>query len=157
MNQITEPWYRQTPTYGTVRFLKCSASSLLSKLTLSIRSTCAFPCMQTHTHTHTDQRILELEESYIYWLPLTNWSCTLYVTKALSSHDYGQQIIFKTAQQCSTRTHVLSVTDTTHHNTALCCTFIPVQKDLAHISELSSFEGFSLYFPHKLVNFKLCE
>ena len=92
-----------------------SASSLLSKPKLSIQSSCAFPCMQTHTHTY--HRILELKESYVYCLPLTNWSCTPFDTKALSSHDYGQQIIYKTAQQCSTRTHVLSVTDTTQHNT----------------------------------------
>jgi ABC-type Zn2+ transport system substrate-binding protein/surface adhesin len=87
----------------------------------------------THTHTHTHTQF----QFFIYCLPLTNWSCTTFVTIALSSHDYGQQIVIKTAQQCSTRTHVLSVTDTTHHNTALCCTFIPVRKNLAHISERS--------------------
>ena len=85
----------------------------------------------THTHTHTHTRhthtrarahytILKLKEFYIYCLPLTNWSCSPFDTKALSSHGYGQQILSKTAQQCSTRTCPVS----NRHNTPQHCTLL---------------------------------
>ena len=79
-------------------------------------------CRQTHTHarTHAHYKVLKLKEFCMYRLPLTNWSCTPFDTKALSSHDYSQQIIYKTAQQCSTRTCPVS----NRHNTPQHCTLL---------------------------------
>jgi len=87
-----KPNYRTTANYATVRFTKCSASSLLSKLTLSIRSTGAFPCMQTHTHT--DNKILEYNKT---------WTGTEGSVEERATNIYKmKQLIFSFGLQCNT-------------------------------------------------------
>jgi len=76
-----KPNYRTTANYATVRFTKCSASSLLSKQTLSIWSTCAFLHTQIHicTHAHTHMHTCTYTYAHMH-IHICTHTCTIYIS-----------------------------------------------------------------------------
>lgn len=145
-----------TDTHLTMRQLgsqRCSASSLLSKLQLSIQSICV-----CHTNTHTRMYTIQFlswrsskSTGFFIWvrlalhLSLRHCLVTIMAPKKLrlKQHDNAAQ------ERVSCRGNRRNTQRYTSR-----CIFIPVRKNLAHISKLSLLLTFFVILSWKIGMFK---